>query len=97
MFGAELWWKGEQGGTSGLAKELQVLVNQEARATTGCFCTANQGALAMEVGLRPATAQLENRQRRFALRLLRLPQGEQAREVVGANTAIGTRLGSVLK
>jgi len=96
MFGAELWWKGEQGGTSGLAKELQVLVSQEARATTGCFCTTNQGALAMEAGLRPAAAQLENRQRRFALRPLSLPQGERATEVVGANTAIGRRLGSAL-
>ena len=80
-----------------MAKELQVLVNQEARATTGCFCTTNHGALAMEAGLRPAVAQLENRQRRFALRLLSLPEGEQAREVVGTNTAIGRRLGSVLK
>jgi ribonuclease HI len=97
MFGAELWWKGEQGGTSGLAKELQVLVNQEARATTGCFRRTNQGALAMEAGLRPASAQLENRQRRFALRLLSLPEGERARQIVGANTAIGRRLGSALK
>jgi len=80
-----------------LAKELQVLVNQEARATTECFCTTNQGALVMEAGLRPAVAQLENRLRRFALRLLSLPEGEQAREVVGTNTAIGRRLGSVLK
>jgi len=50
----------------------------------------------MEAGLRPAAAQLENRQRPFALRLLSLPQGEPAREVVGANTAIGRRLGSAL-
>jgi len=42
--------------------------------------------------LRPATAQLENRLRRFGLRLLSLPQGDQAREVVGAPTAIGRRL-----
>ena len=46
MFGAELWWKGDLvEGTIGRAKELQLLVNQEARATTGCFRTTNLGAL----------------------------------------------------
>jgi len=51
MFGAELWWKGELAeGTIGRAKELQLLVNQEARATTGCFRTTNLGALSMESG-----------------------------------------------
>ena len=35
MFGAELWWKGDHvAGTTGRADELQLLVNQEARATT---------------------------------------------------------------
>ena len=96
MYGAELWWKGEGGGTDGRAKELQVLINREARATTGCFRTTNQGALAMESGLRPAVNQLENRQRRFGLRLLRLPQGDKARDIVGAQTAIGKRLGTTL-
>jgi hypothetical protein len=46
----------------------------------------------MELGLRPVAAQLENRQRRFGLRLLSLPQGDQAKEVVGAAPAIGKRL-----
>jgi len=36
------------------------------------------GALSMESG-----AQLGNRQRRFGLRLLSLPQGDQAREIIG--------------
>ena len=96
MFGAELWWKGKDGGTAGLADELQVLVNQEARATTGCFRTTNQGALAMEAGLRPAVAQLDNRQRHFALRLLSLPEGERAKKIVGSDTAIGKRLAAAL-
>jgi len=66
MFRAELWWKGDLAkGTIGRAKELQLLVNQEARATTGCFRTTNLGALSMESGLRAASAQLENRQRRL--------------------------------
>jgi len=74
----------------------QLLVNREARATTGCFRTTNLGAPSMSSGLRAATAQLENRQRRFGLRLLSLPQGDQAREVVGAHTEIGRRLKNAL-
>jgi len=63
MFGAELWWKGGNvRGTTGRAEELQWLVNQQARATTGAFRTTNLGALSMESGLRPASNQLENRQ-----------------------------------
>jgi len=50
----------------------------------------------MESRLRAATAQLENRQRQFGIWLLSLPQGGQAREVVGAPTAIGWRLTNAL-
>jgi len=93
---AELWWKGEGArGTVGRANDLHLLVNQQARATTGAFRTTNLGALSMESGLRPAGNQLENRQRWFGLRLLSLPQGDRAREVVGARTAMGSRLGNV--
>jgi len=56
----------------------------------------NLGAISMESGLRAATAQLENRQRRFGLRLVSLPQGDQAREIVGAPTAIGRRFTNTL-
>ena len=74
------------GGTEGLQK----LVSQEARAVTGCFRTANLGALGMDLG--PTSAQPDNRQRRLGLRLLSLPKGDQARTVVGATSAIGKRL-----
>ena len=50
----------------------------------------------MESGLRAATVQLENRQRRFGLRLLSLPQGDQARGIVGAPTEIGRSLTNAL-
>jgi hypothetical protein len=44
MFGSELWWKGDQArGTIGQANQLQLLVSQETRATTGCFRTTNLG------------------------------------------------------
>jgi len=58
--------------------------------------TSKHGQQRERSGLRPATNQLENRQRRFALRLLSLPRGEKARNVVGANTAIGKRLAKAL-
>jgi len=97
MFGAELWRKGGNiRGMTGRAEELQHLTNREARATTGAFRTTNLGALLMESGLRPATNQLENRQWRFGLRLLSLPQGAIAREAVGTSTAIGKRLSTAL-
>ena len=42
MFGAKLWWKGDYAtGTQGRAEEIQRLINQEARATAGCFRTTN--------------------------------------------------------
>jgi len=50
----------------------------------------------MEPGLRVATAQLQNRQRMVGLQLLSLPQRDQAREVVGAPTAIDQRLTSAV-
>jgi len=98
MFGAELWWKGGNvRGMTGRAEELQRLVNQQSWATTGAFRTTNLGALSMESGLRPAANQLENRQRRFGLRLLSLPQGDEARKVViGSSTAIGKSLKTAL-
>jgi hypothetical protein len=80
IFGSELLRKGDTvRGTIGRASELQVVVNKQARMGTGYFQTTNLGALAMESGLRPATAQLENRQPKFGLRLLSLPNGDQAK------------------
>ena len=43
MFGAELWWNGTNAtGTIGRGNELQRLVNQQARAVTGCFRTTRE-------------------------------------------------------
>ena len=62
MFGSELWWKGDHvPGTIGQAGGLQLLVIQEARATTDYYRTTNLGALSMESVLRAAKTQLENR------------------------------------
>jgi len=97
MFGAELWWKGDYAtGTQGQAEKIQQLIKQEAQATMGCIWTTNLGAISMESGHRAATEQLENRQQRFELQLLSLPQGDQAWQVVGAPTEFGRQLTNAL-
>ena len=76
---------------------MQKVVNREARLALGAFRTTNQGALSLEPGFRPATTQLDNRLRRFALRLANLPRGDQVRELIGASdSALGQRLQSHL-
>ena len=93
LYGSELRWKLSRQ-SKGRADEIQiqVLVNEESRAVTGCFRTTNAGALSVESGLRPAAAQLENRQRRYSIRLLSLPESDRAKELVGSRSAIGRRL-----
>jgi len=43
LYGSEVWWKISRQ-SKGRADEIQKLVNQEARAVTGCFRTTNAGA-----------------------------------------------------
>ena len=58
LFGSVLWWKGDGAhGTKNRQEDVQKAINQEARLTLGAFRTANQGALSLESGLRPAPAQ----------------------------------------
>jgi len=66
--GSELWWTNGRG-FKGQANDIQLMVNRQARSTTGCYKSTNTGALVAEAGLRPATSLLDNRQRRFALGL----------------------------
>jgi len=100
LFGAELWLKGSDAyGSAGRQDNVQKVINQEARLTLGAFRTTNQGALSLESGLRPAAAQLDNRLRRYALRLASLPRGDQAREMFEAMDGegeFGQRLRSFL-
>jgi len=91
LFGSELWWTNGRG-VRGQANDIQLMVNRQARSTTGCYKSTNTGALVAEAGLRPATSLLDNRQRRFALRLAALPSSGQARCVVGAKDAFGQQL-----
>jgi hypothetical protein len=52
---------------------LQKVLNQQARAATGCFRTTPIGFLIAEGGSRPATAIVRGRQERFKARILARP------------------------
>jgi ribonuclease HI len=63
-------------------EEVQRLINRQAQAVTGAFQSTPIGPLLREAGLDAAEVALDNQQRRYAARLLALPQGHQAQEVL---------------
>ena len=69
LYGAELWWKGQKDA----ANELQKLINKQARAITGALPTTSIDLLIKEAGLTPAEPLLDYRERKYALRGLKLP------------------------
>jgi hypothetical protein len=69
LYGAELWWDGQQD----RRENLQLLVNRQARAITGALPSTALGPLIKESGLRSAESLLNNKTRRFGLRLLNTP------------------------
>ena len=88
-----LWWKrDDEVGTKDNAAKIQVLVNQEARVSTGLFRITFQRGIMMESELRTANAKLNNRKRRCVLRLLSPPRGDQARELARADSTLGKAL-----
>lgn len=88
LYASELWWGGETAskasvrGTLGRRTEIQLMINRLARATTGTLRTTPLGPLIKEAGMRSAESMLNNRCRRYALRLLGLPRGNLAGQVV---------------
>ncbi|QKX53974.1 uncharacterized protein TRUGW13939_01054 [Talaromyces rugulosus] len=78
LYGAELWWHGQKNCLEG----LQGLINNQARAVTGMLKSTPLGPLIREAALEPAEALLDSKQRRYALRLLGLPQGHPAAEIL---------------
>jgi len=57
LFGSELWWTYGRG-VNGQANDIQLMVNRQARSTTGCYKSTNTGALVAEAGL--GTSSLHN-------------------------------------
>jgi hypothetical protein len=77
LYGAELWWDRQKEPE----EDIQKLVNRQARAITGALPTTALGPLVKESGLRSAESLLNNRKRRFGLRLLNTPsRGPKVRQ-----------------
>lgn len=69
LYGAELWWKGQKN----YEKDLQKLINRQARSITGMYRSSPISPLMNDSGLLPAHILLDSRQRVYALRILGLP------------------------
>jgi hypothetical protein len=78
LFGAEIWWRGQKS----RSEEIQVMFNRQARAIMGCMKTTPIAALLAEARMTPATVFLDNKQRRYAERLVGLPKDHQARSII---------------
>ena len=72
-------------------EEVQKLINRQARAVTGAFRSTPIGPLLREAGLDAAEVTLDNRQRKYAARLLALPQGHQVQKVLPVTLREGDR------
>ena len=68
LYGAELWWKNQKNHE----KEIQKLINRQARSITGMYLTTPVATLMSESGLIPAHISLDFRQRKYVYRLLSL-------------------------
>ena len=78
LYGAETWWRDQ----AKWEQEIQTIVNRQGRTITGMFRTAPVGVVIKEAGLRPAISLLNNRQRRYAQRLLSLPNENAIRNIL---------------
>lgn len=78
LYGAELWWRNQKT----WEQEYQKLVNRQSRTVTGMFRDAPTGVLVKEAGLQPAKSLLNNRQRRYAQKLLALPNDNTLRSIL---------------
>ena len=78
LYDAELWWKGQ----TKQEKEMQKLMNRQARAITGMFRSTPEALIVREAGLTSAKALLNARQRGYGGRLLSLPDGHPIKEIL---------------
>lgn len=78
LYGAELWWKGQKNHE----KTIQKLLNRQARSITGMYPSTPIHPLLCEAGLVPASTLLNDRQRRYAYRLLSLPDQHLAKNIL---------------
>ena len=78
LYGAELWWKGQKDAID----ELQKLINRQSRAITGALPTSPIDLLIKEAEMTPAEPLLDHRQRKYALRALKLPSNNPANSIL---------------
>lgn len=85
LYGAEVWWRGQQD----RAKCLQLLLNSQARAITGLLPSTPIPTLLAAACLPRAEELLDYRQRRFAVRALAAPQDHPTHQLLPANFRMG--------
>jgi hypothetical protein len=85
LFGSEIWWRGQKNGE----EDIQKMLNRTARAITGCMKSTPIAPLIAEAGVLPAETILNDRQRKYTNRLLALPEGHQAKNVLPATLING--------
>ena len=78
LYGAELWWKGQKN----YEKDLQKLINRQARSITGMYRSSLISPLMNDSGLIPAHILLDSRQRAYAHRLLTLPDSIPTKHIL---------------
>lgn len=85
LYGAEIWWKNQKNHQN----EIQKLINQQACLITGMYPSTPIGALISESGLTPAHVMLDFRQRKYAHRILSLPDSIPTKEILPITLRIG--------
>ena len=78
LYGSELWWKGQKNHQ----QVLQKLFNRQARLITGLYQSTPIASLMSESGLTPAHILLDFRQRRYAYRILSLPDNVPTKSIL---------------
>ena len=78
FYGAELWWNNQKNHQS----EIQKLINRQACSITGMYPSTPIDALISESGLIPAHVLLDFRQRKYAHRILSLPDSISTKDIL---------------
>lgn len=85
LYGAELWWKNQKAHQN----ETQKLINRQARSITGMYLSTPVLALMSESDLISAHILLDFRQRKYAYRLLSLPESIPTKAILPVTLRTG--------
>lgn len=85
LYGAEVWWRGQQD----RSKRLQLLLNSQARAITGMLLSTPIPTLLSAACLPRAEELLDYRQTRFAVRALAAAQDHPTHQLLPPNFRMG--------